>query len=218
MHLTTEDNRNVTHLHRRGRRRQVGLYTAEWNDDLHNVAHVIATRETEGYYVEFAEDRWTLFARVLAEGFAYQGQHSPLKNEPRGEPSAHQPPAAFVDFIQNHDQIGNRAFGERLTTLAEPQMVEALTTILALSPHIPLFFMGEEWGETRPFCYFTDFHGGLADAVREGRRHEFAHFAAFSDESDLRHSPTPTTRRRLRRRRSTGPASRPRTDRPRCAG
>ena len=114
--------------------------------------------------------RWEYFARALAEGFAYQGQHSPYKDAPRGEPSAHQPPQAFVDFLQNHDQTGNRAFGDRLITLADHRMVEALTAILCLSPHIPLLFMGEEWGETRPFCFFTDFHGELADAVREGRR------------------------------------------------
>jgi maltooligosyltrehalose trehalohydrolase len=191
VHLTTEDNRNITHLHERGADGGVPLHTAEWNDDLHNVAHVIATHETEGYYVDFAEHRWELFARALAEGFAYQGQHSPWTGAPRGEPSAHQPPTAFIDFIQNHDQVGNRAFGERLAALADQRMVEALTSILALSPHIPLFFMGEEWGETRPFCFFTNFHGELADKVREGRRREFAHFGAFSDASDLRHIPDP---------------------------
>jgi maltooligosyltrehalose trehalohydrolase len=100
---------------------------------------------------------------------------------PRGEPSAHLPPPAFVDFLQNHDQTGNRAFGERLLTLAPRDTVRALTEILLLSPHVPLLFMGEEWGETNPFAFFTDFHGDLADAVRDGRRKEFAAFGAFTD-------------------------------------
>ena len=191
VHLTTEDNRNITRLHERGAGGGVPRYTAEWNDDLHNAAHVLATGETEGYYAEFAEAPLRLLARALAEGFAYQGQHSPLRDGPRGEPSAHLPPQAFVDFLQNHDQTGNRAFGERLVALADGGVVEALTAILCLSPHIPLFFMGEEWGETRPFLFFTDFHGELARAVREGRRREFAHFAAFADGAGVERIPDP---------------------------
>ena len=191
VHLTTEDNRNITRLHPWEGGRPL-LHTAEWNDDLHNVAHVIATGETEGYYVDFAKDRWGKYARALAEGFAYQGEPSPhAGGVPRGEASAHQPPLAFLDFLQNHDQIGNRAFGERLTTLAAPAMVRALTAMLLLSPHVPLLFMGQEWGETRPFVFFTDFEGKLADAVREGRRHEFRHFAAFAEPAARAHIPDP---------------------------
>jgi malto-oligosyltrehalose trehalohydrolase len=167
------------------------LYTAEWNDDFHNVAHVIATGESEGYYRDFAEDPWPKFARALAEGFIWQGEHSPYADAPRGAPSAHQPPTAFVDFLQNHDQTGNRAFGERLLALSSPAMVKALMTIHLLSPHISLLFMGEEWGETRPFAFFTDFHGALADAVREGRRREFASFAAFEHGSEQHAIPDP---------------------------
>ncbi|PZQ45754.1 MAG: malto-oligosyltrehalose trehalohydrolase [Rhodovulum sulfidophilum] len=180
IHLTTEDNRNVTHLHERGPDGGVPRYTAEWNDDLHNAAHVLATGETEGYYVDFADDALGKFARALAEGFAYQGEPSPHAGDaPRGAPSAHLPPGAFVDFLQNHDQIGNRAHGERLVTLAPPPRVRALMAILLLAPHAPLLFMGEDWGETRPFAFFTDFEGELADKVREGRRAEFQGFAAF---------------------------------------
>ena len=153
---------------------------------------MIATHETEGYYVDFADDRWTRYARALAEGFAYQGEPSPFQNgEGRGVPSRHLPPVAFVDFLQNHDQVGNRAFGERLDVLATPAMVEALTAILLLSPHIPLMFMGEEWGETRPFAFFTDFEGELADPVREGRRREFAGFAAFEEPAAREAIPDP---------------------------
>jgi malto-oligosyltrehalose trehalohydrolase len=192
VHLTTEDNRNITRLHERAPDGSVPLYTAEWNDDLHNVAHVIATDETEGYYTDFAEDRWGKLSRALAKGFAYQGEPSRYADgAPRGVPSGHLPPLAFVDFLQNHDQIGNRAFGERLVGLAPTALLEALTAILLLSPHVPLLFMGEEWGERRPFAFFTDFHGELADAVREGRRREFRHFAAFHDPKDRAEIPDP---------------------------
>ena len=190
-HLTTEDNRNITHLHERDRDGTPRLYTAEWNDDFHNVAHVIATGESEGYYVDFTDDHWPKFARALAEGFIWQGEHSPYADAARGAPSAHLPPTAFVDFLQNHDQTGNRAFGERLMTLSSPTMIKALMTIHLLSPHIPLLFMGEEWGETRPFAFFTDFEGDLARAVREGRRREFASFPAFEDAALRERIPDP---------------------------
>lgn len=193
VHLTTEDNRNITRLHERGANGDVPLYTAEWNDDFHNVAHVIASGESEGYYADFTGDHWRLLARSLAEGFAYQGEPSRYGGgQPRGVASAHLPPTAFVDFLQNHDQTGNRAFGERLIALSYREMMEAMTAILLLSPHIPLLFMGEEYGERRPFCFFTDFHGELAEAVRDGRRREFAHFAAFAgDTHELSHIPDP---------------------------
>ncbi|GGA72126.1 malto-oligosyltrehalose trehalohydrolase [Nitratireductor aestuarii] len=184
IHLTTEDNRNVTHLHERGPNGKVMLHTAEWNDDFHNVCHVIATGETDGYYQDFADDIWTKLARSLAEGFIYQGEPSPhQESEPRGKPSAHLPPASFVNFLQNHDQTGNRALGERLTTLTDPHALEMLQAILLLSPAIPLVFMGEEYGETRPFLFFTDFTGDLAVAVREGRRREFADFTSYQGET-----------------------------------
>ena len=184
IHLTTEDNRNVTHLHERGPDGKVELHTAEWNDDFHNVCHVIATGETDGYYQDFADDIWTKLARSLAEGFIYQGEPSPhQESEPRGKPSAHLPPASFVNFLQNHDQTGNRALGERLTTLTDPHALEMLQAILLLSPAIPLVFMGEEYGETRPFLFFTDFTGDLAVAVCEGRRREFADFTSYQGET-----------------------------------
>ena len=179
VHLTTEDDRNVTFLHERDEGGRPRLYTAEWNDDFHHVAHVAATGESEGYY---GSDRTAKLARALATGFVQQGEPSAYRdNAPRGEPSGHLPPTAFVHFLQNHDQIGNRAFGERLTDLAEAHALEALTAILLLSPQIPLVYMGEEWGETRAFAYFTDFHGELGDAVREGRREEFRRWASFRD-------------------------------------
>ncbi|TJZ85579.1 malto-oligosyltrehalose trehalohydrolase [Paracoccus hibiscisoli] len=190
-HLTTEDNRNITSLHTRDDQGRPRLYSAEWNDDFHNVAHVIATGETEGYYADFAEDRWGKFARALAQGFVWQGEAMPVSGNAHGEPSTHLPPLAFVDFLQNHDQTGNRALGERLLALSSRDKVRALMTIHLLSPHVPLMFMGEEWGETRPFAFFTDFHGDLAQAVRDGRRREFAGFGAFQDSAARQTIPDP---------------------------
>ena len=158
------------------------LYDAQWNDDWHHVAHVIATGETDGYYRDYADDRVGLLVRSLESGFVYQGEPSPHRDGAlRGERSAHLGPTAFVDFLQNHDQIGNRAFGERLTRLAPAEALTALQTVLLLGVHVPLLFMGEEWGATTPFLFFCDFEGPLADAVREGRRNEFGKFAAFAD-------------------------------------
>lgn len=179
LHLCTEDSRNLAHLHARDTGGRPRLYTAEWNDDAHNAAHVIATGEVDGYYADFADDPVALFARALAQGFAWQGEISPASGTPRGQPSGHLPPVAFIDFLQNHDQIGNRALGERLITLTDPAMLRALGAILVLSPHIPLIFMGDEYGETRPFPFFVDVSDDLADAVRKGRAREFAGFGAY---------------------------------------
>ncbi|WP_263854110.1 malto-oligosyltrehalose trehalohydrolase [Sphingomonas parva] len=154
-------------------------FDAQWNDDFHNVLHVLLTGETHGYYRPFADAPAERLARCLAEGFVFQGEV--FDAHTRGTPSAHLPPSRFVAFLQNHDQVGNRAMGERLTLLADPAKLRAATGLLLLSPQIPLLFMGEEAGSETPFLFFTDFHDDLADAVREGRRREFAKFPAFAD-------------------------------------
>lgn len=183
IHLTTEDARNIVSLHPRDENGNALLFTAEWNDDFHNAVHVLATGETHAYYEDFAKDPERLTARALTEGFAYQGEISPRKGKARGVKSIDQPPVAFVDFIQNHDQVGNRAQGERLLLLAGAHRTKVLLASLLLSPHIPLLFMGEEYGETNPFLFFTDFHGDLAKAVRDGRRKEFEGHAGHGDDS-----------------------------------
>lgn len=191
VHLITEDDRNLTRLHERRDGRPL-YYTAEWNDDFHNAAHVLLTGESEGYYADFADDARGKLARCLAEGFAFQGEPSLHGGgKPRGEPSTHLPTTAFVDFLQNHDQIGNRAFGERLSFLVERRKLDALAVMLLLSPHIPLLFMGEEWGETRPFPFFADYGGRLAEMVREGRRKEFAAFGGFASRAGRSRIPDP---------------------------
>ncbi|RFC66086.1 malto-oligosyltrehalose trehalohydrolase [Fulvimarina endophytica] len=182
VHLTTEDDRNITWHVERGETDQPLLVSGEWNDDFHHTIHVLATQEEEAYYGDYNRSSVSQLAKSLATGFVYQGEHSPVRDKKVGSPSDHLPPTAFVNFIQNHDQIGNRAFGERLTDLASRRVLECAQAILCLSPQIPLLYMGEEWGETHPFCFFTDFHGELGDAVREGRRSEFSKFKAFRSE------------------------------------
>jgi len=173
-------------------RLMTGLYDAQWNDDFHNTLHVLLTGETEGYYAGFADDPTQRLARCLAEGFVYQGETPPGENaHPRGTPSAHLPATRFVSFLQNHDQTGNRAMGERLIHLTGTAKLRAATALLLLCPQIPLLFMGEEEGSRSPFLFFTDFHDDLADAVREGRRREFARFSAFADEEARRRIPDP---------------------------
>ncbi len=175
VHLVLENERNGAHL-----LADAG-FDAQWNDDFHNSVHVLLTGERDGYYRAYADAPLQRFARTLAEGFSYQGEPSPLHDgRPRGEPSAHLPPTAFVAFLQNHDQIGNRAFGERLRALVSDNALRAATATLLLAPQVPMLFMGEEVGATQPFQFFTDYEGELADAVREGRRREFAAFPAFA--------------------------------------
>ncbi|MEG3164180.1 malto-oligosyltrehalose trehalohydrolase [Sphingomonas sp. PB2P19] len=169
-----------------------GRYDAQWNDDFHNVLHVLLTSEDSAYYADFADHPAERLARCLGEGFIYQGEGSPNHGgTPRGTPSAHLPPTAFVAFLQNHDQIGNRAMGERLTLLADPQKLRAATVLLLLGPQIPLLFMGDETGSETPFLFFTDFQDDLANAVREGRRREFSKFAAFADPAARETIPDP---------------------------
>lgn len=165
-------------------------FDAQWNDDFHNVLHVLLTGETDAYYSDFAEQPTDRLARCLGEGFIYQG-HTTRHGHARGEPSAELPPTAFVAFLQNHDQIGNRALGERLHQLCPPEALKAATALLLLSPMIPLMFMGDEVNAAEPFLFFTDHHGELAEAVREGRRSEFADFAAFHDPEQRERIPDP---------------------------
>ena len=154
-------------------------YNAQWNDDSHHAYHVTATGETDGYYIAYADAPARHLARCLAEGFAYQGEVSPFSKEPRGEKSSQLPAACFVDFLQNHDQVGNRALGDRLITLTTEAKLKALSAIQLLAPSPPLIFMGEEWGCRQPFLFFCDFEGDLGEAVRKGRREEFARFKSF---------------------------------------
>jgi len=169
-----------------------GKFDAQWNDDTHHCLHVILTGEEDGYYADYAHEPQRLLCRCLAEGFAFQGERSEHLGSARGEPSAHLPPTAFVNFLQNHDQIGNRAFGERLGRLVcDPSALRAAAAVVLLAPAPPLLFMGEEWSAPQPFPYFCDFEPGLAAKVRAGRREEFARFARFQDEGQWQRVPDP---------------------------
>ena len=183
VYLILENENNQASLLQKG-------YDAQWNDDGHNALHVLLTGETEAYYEDYAQKPTEKLARCLSEGFVYQG-HVNRHGEQRGEPSGHLPPTSFVLFLQNHDQIGNRAFGERLSQLCSEPALRAATTLLLLSPMIPLLFMGDEWASDEPFLFFTDHHGELAEAVRKGRRAEFAAFAAFNDAERRAQIPDP---------------------------
>jgi maltooligosyltrehalose trehalohydrolase len=147
---------------------------AQWNDDVHHCLHVLLTAESQTYYRDYSDHPRSLLCRALAEGFAYQGEISPYAGEPRGERSAQLPPSAFVNFLQNHDQIGNRARGERLTQLVhDPQALRAAAAVLLLAPSPPMLFMGEEWAAREPFPWFCDFEPELLARVREHREREY---------------------------------------------
>jgi maltooligosyltrehalose trehalohydrolase len=192
VHLVLENDSNRASLLERDAAGQPLYATAQWNDDLHHAAHVLLTGETDGYYGDYADGPVGRFARALAQGFVYQGQASAHRGGvPHGEPSGHLPPSAFVSFLQNHDQIGNRALGERISDLAHPDRLSAVYACLLLSPHVPMLFMGEEYAASTPFLYFCDFGPELAQAVSDGRRNEFARFSAFADPEARARIPDP---------------------------
>ncbi|HLX84914.1 MAG TPA: malto-oligosyltrehalose trehalohydrolase [Terriglobales bacterium] len=182
VHLILENDRNQSRYLRRGANSRPLAYTAQWNDDIHHALHTLVTGEGEGYYRDYAELPLDQLGRSLVSGFAYQGEASIHRNgKPRGESTQGLPPTAFISFLQNHDQVGNRAFGERIASLADCHAVRAAVAILMLAPSPPMLFMGEEFGAKTPFLFFCDFKGDLAAAVTAGRRNEFADFAAFKN-------------------------------------
>jgi malto-oligosyltrehalose trehalohydrolase len=193
VHLVLENEENQATRLRRGVDGRPDRFTAQWNDDVHHVLHTAASAERTGYYAEYAGDSEKL-GRALAEGFAFQGETMRYRDSPRGEPSAGLPPDAFVAFIQNHDQVGNRAYGDRLTRFAPPEAVRAIAAIYLLAPQIPMVFMGEEWAAAQPFPFFCDFAGNLAESIRNGRRAEFAKFPEFQDPERRQRIPDPTAR------------------------
>ncbi|HLV85588.1 MAG TPA: malto-oligosyltrehalose trehalohydrolase [Candidatus Sulfotelmatobacter sp.] len=179
VHLILENVDNASRYLARDQRNQAELYDAQWDDDLHHALHVVLTDESDGYYSDYSKSPMRQLCRCLTEGFAYQGDYSEFHCANRGEISSHLPPTAFISFLQNHDQVGNRALGERITELVPARSLQAAVEILLLAPSPPMLFMGEEFGATTPFLFFCDFHGDLALAVTQGRRNEFARFTRF---------------------------------------
>ena len=163
-------------------------YTAGWNDEFHHALHVIATGERQGHYAAFTEDPHAALREATAKGFIHADRTKDRVGPP---PQDRLPPLVNVNFLQNHDQIGNRAFGDRLSTLADPALLQVMTALLMLAPPAPMLFMGEEYGETQPFLYFADFDGELARAVREGRRKEAEKFGGMTEGQTVDDLPDP---------------------------
>jgi maltooligosyltrehalose trehalohydrolase len=171
-YLIAESDANDPRLVRPPERGGMGLHGV-WADDFHHAVHVLLTGERDGYYRDYT-DRW-LLAEAITEGFAYRGQRSRFRQRRHGATTTDVSPSAFVVCVQNHDQVGNRVDGSRLSTLAPAAAQRLAAALLLTSAHVPLLFMGQEYGELRPFAYFTS-HGdaALVEAVRRGRREEFA--------------------------------------------
>ncbi len=190
IHLLLENDGNTARYLRWQTSSGKKCYIAQLNDDIHHAYHTLLTGESDVYYSDFCRRPIDHLGRCLTEGFAWQGERSPYRqNRPRGEPSADLMPTRFVSFLQNHDQIGNRAFGERISQLTRPAALRAATTALLLSPSVPLLFMGQEWAATSPFLFFCHFEPDLAVRVATGRRREFA---AFSTSRKWKRIPDPT--------------------------
>jgi maltooligosyltrehalose trehalohydrolase len=193
IHLIFENGNNASKYLRRADPKRLPLYDAQWNDDFHHALHVLLTGETDGYYRDYSGEPLTYLSRCLAEGFAFQGDFSEYEGANRGEPSADLPPSCFVNFLQNHDQIGNRAFGERITQLTTEDALKAGLAILLLAPSPPLLLMGEEFGASTPFLFFCDFAGDLAATVTNGRRSEFSRFEKFRSDAVRAQIPDPNS-------------------------
>ena len=184
IHLVLENDDNTVGLLDPVATEPDGKYRAQWNDDYHHAWHVLLTGESHGYYSDYQRSPIADIARALGSGFVYQGEASAHRGgRSRGEPSGGLSPLGFINFIQNHDQIGNRPLGDRLAAGLGNEPMQAALAILLLAPMVPMVFMGDEWGSTALFPFFCDFKGDLADAVRKGRRTEFAGaYATYGDE------------------------------------
>ncbi|OAP36342.1 malto-oligosyltrehalose trehalohydrolase [Sinorhizobium glycinis] len=176
VHLVIEDADRRRNLVRRNDDGTVALFTAGWNDDFHHGLHVVATGEKRGFYRAFAKRPWQATREAMTDGFASIGTTKRISAD---QPEGRVPPQARVSFLQNHDQVGNRAFGDRLVTLAKNDELRVMAALLMLSPQIPLLFMGEEYGECQPFLFFADYQGDLGEAVRRGRQEEAENFGGM---------------------------------------
>ncbi|MBM4330096.1 MAG: malto-oligosyltrehalose trehalohydrolase [Deltaproteobacteria bacterium] len=180
VYLFAESDRNDSRFIQHSDRGGYGL-DAHWNDDFHHALHTLLTGERAGYYLDFGSLQD--LAKAYEDGFIYSGQYSPYRKRRHGSPSHDLPAYRFVVFAQNHDQIGNRMLGERLSQLVPLEALKLAAGVVLLSPFIPLLFMGEEYGETSPFLYFISHTDPeLVEAVRRGRREEFS---AFSWQGEL---------------------------------
>ncbi len=187
--IVAEDERNEPALLHPRPRGGLGL-DGVWADDFHHVVRVMLTNERESYYANF-EGTSAELAQTLTHGWLFRGQVQPTSGKPRGGDPAGLAPYQFTYCISNHDQVGNRAFGERLGHLVAPAAYRAASALLCLVPQTPLLFMGQEWSASTPFQFFTDHKGELGPAITQGRRREFQSFAAFRDPRLLETIPDP---------------------------
>lgn len=165
-------------------------FDAVWADDFHHITRIAQTREQESYFRHYRGSLEEL-VDTLQHGWHYRGQMSPTTGKKRGTDGRHLPPSSFLHCISNHDQVGNRAFGERPSKVMSSEAYRAISALLCLSPFTPMLFMGQEWGASTPFQFFTDHQPELGKLVTEGRRREFAAFAAFRDPETLKRIPDP---------------------------
>ncbi len=161
-----------------------------WADDFHHQVRVTLTRERDGYYSAY-EPSVAGIARAIEQGWLYIGQKNPLSGAPRGTPATELRAEQLIYCLQNHDQVGNRAMGDRLSASISPEAYRAVSLLLLFLPMTPMLFMGQEWGARTPFAYFTDHDAELGKLVSEGRRREFAGFSHFKDEHARAKIPDP---------------------------
>ncbi|OFW27771.1 MAG: malto-oligosyltrehalose trehalohydrolase [Acidobacteria bacterium RIFCSPLOWO2_02_FULL_59_13] len=190
--VIAEDVRNLAHMVQPHSEQGWGV-DAVWSDDFHHQVRRCLAGDRDGYFQDF-EGTPRDIALTAKQGWFYSGQYAPFFGQQRGTDPAGLPPSRFVFFIQNHDQVGNRAFGERLHHQIELSAYRAATALLLLLPQIPLLFMGQEWAASSPFRFFTDHSTELGKLVTEGRRNEFSRFAAFADPQTRQRIPDPQDR------------------------
>ena len=188
-----EDDRNEARMLTPTSEGGVG-FDGVWADDFHHSVRVSLTGENHSYLGNF-EGGAPEISTILREGWLYCGQKTRTSGKPRGTPGGHLPPHQFVHCISNHDQVGNRAFGDRISQTASPAAYRAASMLICLSPYTPMIFMGQEWAATSPFLFFTDHQDSLGKLVTEGRRKEFASFPEFADEKARHRIPSPQDER-----------------------
>ncbi|MET0210340.1 MAG: DUF3459 domain-containing protein, partial [Burkholderiaceae bacterium] len=186
VHLVLENDLNE--IDRLGAPGTPGRYDGQWSGDIHHALHVQLSGERDGYYAEYP-DPVAQLGLALTLGFSRQG--SPHGTPPRRAADRQAPLGAVINMLQTHDQIGNRAYGERLLALTSPEATRLAAAIVLLSPSVPMLFMGEEHGATTPFLYFCDWDGELREAVSAGRRREFEQFPRFADAARAGRLPDP---------------------------
>jgi maltooligosyltrehalose trehalohydrolase len=190
--IHAEDHRNLASMVEESAQGGWGL-EGVWADDFHHVMRRLLAGDTHGYYADFRGTAHEL-ARTIQQGWLFTGQPAERSGRPRGSDASRVPMYRFVVCLQNHDQVGNRALGDRLHERVPPEAWRAASVLLLTVPMTPLLFMGQEWAASTPFQYFTDLEAALGEQVTEGRRREFAAFPDFSDEQARHSIPDPQAR------------------------